>query len=132
MDTPPPAPPPPPPAAPVPTAVAPTGEDNTIAIVAYLTLIGFIIAIIMYGNKKSPLGAFHLRQTLGLFISWFVLCMPMAIPLLNLLYLFLWIPIMITMFVFVIMGIIAAVNRQMKPLPLVGPLYQKWFANAFT
>ncbi len=41
------------------------GEDKTVAIVAYLTLIGFIIAIILNGQKKTALGAFHLRQMLG-------------------------------------------------------------------
>jgi uncharacterized membrane protein len=30
-----------------------------------------------------------------------------------------------------IMGFIAAVNGQMKPMPVVGPLYQKWFGTAF-
>jgi hypothetical protein len=29
------------------------------------------------------------------------------------------------------MGFIAAVNGQMKPMPVVGELYQKWFGTAF-
>ena len=41
------------------------GEDKMVAIVAYLTLIGFIVAIIIHMNKKTKLGAFHLRQMLG-------------------------------------------------------------------
>ncbi|HVU16274.1 MAG TPA: hypothetical protein VHD32_05095 [Candidatus Didemnitutus sp.] len=129
--TPPPAPPPPPPAA-APVATAPAGEDKTVAIIAYITLIGFIIAIIMHGNKKTQLGSYHLRQALGLLLTGFVVCFPLVIPLLNIAYLFLMPFIGLGMFVLVILGLISAVNGQMKPVPLVGPLYQKWFATAFT
>jgi uncharacterized membrane protein len=41
-------------------------------------------------------------------------------PLLGLFFLVLW-----------IMGLIAAINGQHKPLPLVGEYFQKWFANIF-
>src|SRR5688500_4741815 len=44
-------------------------EDKTIAIVSYLTLIGFIVALILHGNKKTRLGAYHLRQSLGLMLT---------------------------------------------------------------
>lgn len=39
--------------------------------------------------------------------------------------------VMIGLFVFWVMGLIAAVNGQQKPMPLVGEHYQKWFAGAF-
>jgi hypothetical protein len=29
------------------------------------------------------------------------------------------------------MGLIAAINGQMKPMPVVGPLYQTWFGTTF-
>jgi uncharacterized membrane protein len=35
------------------------------------------------------------------------------------------------MFVLWVLGMIAAVKGEMKPMPLVGPLYQKWFGNLF-
>jgi len=97
-----------------------TTEDKTVAILSYITLIGFIVAIVMNSNKKTQLGAFHLRQMLGLFLTGF-LCI---IPLLNIL-------ILICLFVFWIMGLMSAIQGQMKPVPLVGKLYQKWFGNAF-
>ena len=64
----------PPPAQPpqptIPTTPAATGgEDKTVAIIAYLTLIGFIVAIIVHMNKKTKLGAFHLRQMLGFLLT---------------------------------------------------------------
>jgi uncharacterized membrane protein len=105
-----------PPAQP-PAAVA---EDKTVAVVSYLTLIGFIVAIVLHSNKKTKLGAFHLRQTLGLFLT----SLLGIIPILG------WI-LLIVLVVFWVMGLIAAINGQMKPMPVVGPLYQKWFGNLF-
>jgi hypothetical protein len=52
---------------PAPPALA--GEDKTVAIVAYLTLIGFFVALIIHTNKKTKLGAFHLRQMLGFILT---------------------------------------------------------------
>lgn len=120
--------PPTPPAAPAPAA--PASEDRTVAILAYITIIGFIIAIVMHGSKKTPLGAFHLRQALGLFLTGFVCWIVLLIiPVVG------WILlpfVMLGIFVLAIMGLIAAAGGQQKPVPLLGDKYQKWFGNAFT
>ncbi|HVU28255.1 MAG TPA: DUF4870 domain-containing protein [Verrucomicrobiae bacterium] len=103
-------------------------EDKTVAIVAYLTLIGFIAAIIIHSNKKTKLGAFHLRQMLGFIISWLAVIVLLFIPFIG----WILIPVFyIFMFICWIMGFIAAINGQMKPMPLVGPMYQKWFGTTF-
>ena len=47
---------PPPPSPPAPPASG--GEDKTVAIIAYITLIGFIVAIIIHMNKKTKLARF--------------------------------------------------------------------------
>lgn len=108
-------------------------EDRTVAILSYLTLIGFIIALVMHGSKKTALGAFHLRQNLGLIITWFALCivsfMLMIIPFIGwLLSMVVWVGLLVLF----IMGLISAAQGQQKPLPLVGEHYQKWFGGAFT
>ena len=110
----------------------PVVEDRTVAILAYITLIGFIVAIVIHSNKKTQLGAFHLRQVLGLIVSGlaFGVCAFVLafIPIIG------WLAIMagwIAMLVFVVMGFISAATGQQKPLPLVGEHFQKWFANAF-
>ena len=112
-----------------------SGEDRTVAILSYITIIGFIAAIVVHSSKKTSLGAYHLRQCLGLFITAVVIwipCMIIAvIPVLNLLMVILWPVIGIALFVFWLMGLIAAINGQQKPMPLVGEHYQKWFAGAF-
>ncbi|HLZ53439.1 MAG TPA: DUF4870 domain-containing protein [Verrucomicrobiae bacterium] len=122
------------PAQPVtPASSSATGvEDKTVAIVAYLTLIGFIVAIIVHMNKKTKLGAFHLRQVLGYFLTTiavaFCQIILVFIPILGwLCILALW----ASMLVLWILGLVAAINGQMKPMPVVGPLYQKWFGTTF-
>jgi uncharacterized membrane protein len=123
MDTVPSASPLPPPA---PAVVA--SEDKTVAIVAYFTLIGFIVAIVLHGNKKTKLGAYHLRQMLGLILTSFAAGIIMAIPVLGWL---LIIPLWIFLLVLWIPGLMAAINGQMKPTLLLGEHYQKWFGTAF-
>jgi uncharacterized membrane protein len=104
------------------------GEDKTVAIIAYLTLIGFIAAAIIHSSKKTKLGAFHLRQMLGFILTTFAVVVLIVIPIVG----WLLIPVFyVGMLVFWVMGLIAAINGQMKPMPVVGPLYQKWFGNAF-
>jgi len=114
---------------PVTAPVAPASEDNTVAIVAYITIIGFIVAIIMHGKNKTALGAFHLRQALGLFITWFVGSLILgAIPVIGWT---LWPFFSVAMFVIAIIGLLNAVNRVHKPLPVLGSKYAEWFSGAF-
>jgi uncharacterized membrane protein len=108
-------------------------EDRTVAILSYITLIGFIIAIVLHSSKKTQLGAFHLRQVLGLFVTGFIfgLCaiVLVFIPIIGWLAIFAgW----VTLVTFVIMGLIAAVGGKQKPVPLLGKHYQKWFGTTFT
>jgi uncharacterized membrane protein len=119
-------PPPPPPA-------AAAGEDRTVAILSYITIIGFVVAIVMHGSKKTALGSFHLRQALGIFLTGLV-CWPLNIvlafiPILG------WLCILGIVFGLIalwIMGLIGAASGQLKPVPVLGDKYQQWFSNAFT
>jgi uncharacterized membrane protein len=111
-----------------PPPVVSTTEDKTVAILSYITLFGFIAAVVIHSNKKTQLGAFHLRQTLGFFITGFAAIILVVIPILGLLLL----PLFgLAMFVLWLLGLLSAVKGEMKPMPFVGPLYQKWFGNAF-
>lgn len=110
----------------------PVGEDRTVAILSYITIIGFIIAIVMHGSSKTRLGAYHLRQCLGLFIAGVVFSvlgtMIAMIPLLG------WLVLLagwLGLFVLWLLGLIAAINGQLKPMPLLGENCQKWFSGAF-
>ena len=103
-------------------------DQKTISWVSYITLVGWIIAIISYNgsNDKSSLARFHLRQSLGLmltaiaiyfatiFLSFMISFFAMLLSLLNIGVLILW-----------VLGLIAAVNGEEKPVPLLGDLYQR-------
>jgi len=94
-----------------------SAEDKTVAIVSYITVIGWIVAIVLHSNNKTELGAFHLRQALGLFLTGVILW---------------WIPIVgwilnIVVFIFWILGLIYAIQGDKKAVPLVGDFYQNIF-----
>lgn len=94
-----------------------SSEDKTVAIVCYIYFIGWIIALILHNNNKTSLGAFHLRQSLGLFLTSLILW---------------WIPIVgwilnIVVFIFWLIGLINAIQGEEKPVPIVGDLYQDLF-----
>jgi len=103
---------------------------KTVAIISYITIIGFIIAIVMHNDNKnkSELGAFHIRQALGIFITGFSLMIISLIfaniPGLNWIIAILAQISYIGLFVFWILGLIAAVNAEKKALPLIGDFYQ--------
>jgi len=120
-----------------------TNFDKTIGIVAHMTLIGWIIALVMNGEKKGEekaFGAFYLRQVLGIFIlgigTWLIMMILafilIQIPAIG--------PIMILLFSLAIYGglltlwilsLIGAVNGQKKELPLLGSMIQKMLGTAF-
>ena len=101
-------------------------SDNgkTVAIVSYLTIIGWIIAYVMYGNKKQQLSAYHIRQSLGIMITgvlFYVLqFMLLFVPFIGWLISLIMIPLGLLLFVAWIMGLIAAINGEEKPVPYIG------------
>ena len=122
------------------TATPPAAkEDTTIALLAYITplffIVGIVIPIVMHSNKKTALGAFHLRQVLGMILTSLVIWIPFMIiafiPFVNLLLIVLWPLVGISFLVLWIMGLLSAINGQQKPHPVVGEQYQKLLANAF-
>ena len=46
-------------------------QNKNAAIVAYLTIIGSVIAIFMNSENKSSFASFHIRQALGIFLTFF-------------------------------------------------------------
>ena len=101
-------------------------EGKNIAIIAYLTIIGLIIAFVMNNEKKNAFASFHIRQSLGIGLIALALIVINIIPILgwiisffgSFLILFLW-----------IMGLVNAVNSKEKPVPLFGKNFEEWFKN---
>ena len=105
----------------------PQGDNGqAVAIVAYFSLIGFIVAYVMHSNNKTTLGAYHLRQALGIMLTGLVIYVVLLITIVGILA----IPFVgIGILVLWIIGLISAINKQEKPVPLLGAFYQKTFAG---
>lgn len=103
-------------------------EDKTVAIISYVTIIGFIAAIFMHQSNKTQLGAFHLRQVLGIVLTGVVGGMVGVVPILGWIVCFF---LVICLFVLWLLGLISALRGDMRPVPILGEHYQRWFAGAF-
>jgi uncharacterized membrane protein len=103
-------------------------EDRTVAIVSYLTLIGFIVAIFLHQNHKTEVGAFHLRQMLGLLLTSAAASVCAIVPILGWLA---WMLVLLGLFPLWFIGLLAAVRGDMRPVPILGTQFQRWFAGAF-
>jgi uncharacterized membrane protein len=91
-------------------------DGKTKAIVAHLTLIGWIIALVLNSQEKDEYASFYIRQMLGLII----LNLVWIIPILG------WI-VGLVVLVFWVMSIIGAASGEQKLLPVVGQYFQDWF-----
>ena len=114
---------------PTPTPAASGTDGKTIAIISYFTWIGWIIAFVMYNSNKSQLAAYHLRQSLALMILsvvvYIIQIMLIFIPFLG------W-PVAILLWICLgvlwILGLVAAVNGEEKPMPVIGSSAQSIFS----
>ncbi len=114
--------------APASAAALTAAEDKTVAILSYITIIGFIAAIIMHQNHKTQLGAFHLRQMLGMALTATAGAVFAVVPILGWI---VWALVVIGLFFLWIFGLLSAIKGHMRPVPLLGEHYQKWFAGVF-
>jgi uncharacterized membrane protein len=129
------------------TLDSPTGngqiEDKTVGILAYVTLIGFIIALVLNQNKtgeEKRFGAFHLRQALGLIIVAVGIFIVVAIltyilgmisfgllAIVSLLSTLIWLGFL----ALIILGIVNAANGTFKEIPVIGSISTKMLGKAF-
>ncbi|QXV65647.1 DUF4870 domain-containing protein [Mucilaginibacter achroorhodeus] len=105
-------------------------SNKTLAIVSYITIIGWIIAYLEFKKReqKSELVNYHLGQSLGLIILSFALgiLMSILIAIIPGLYIVSGIVGLAT-FILMLLGIVAANNEAVKPLPIVGKLFEGRF-----
>jgi len=101
-----------------------TDIDKTTAIIAYITLIGLIIAYVQNKDKKNAFVAYHIRQSLGLICTSFALSIINIVPILG------WIVSslgFVLLLVLWILGLMNALNGQEKPVMILGEHFNKWF-----
>lgn len=100
-------------------------QNKNAAIVAYLTIIGTVIAIFMNNENKSSFASFHIRQALGIFLTFFALGYPVG-------YFDSWMissAFYVFFFILWIYGFMGALNNEEKKVPLLGDFYQNIFKS---
>lgn len=99
-------------------------EGKTTAIIAYITIIGLIIAFVKNNEVKDPFASFHIRQMLGISITGLAFTFINIIPILGTLISLLGTLLIVVLWV---MGLISAINGEEKQVPILGKYYQEWF-----
>ncbi len=101
-------------------------KGKTAATVAYFTIFGTVIAIFLnQDEKKSDFASAHIRQAMGLFLSFFMLGYFVGYfnswAVSSAFYLF--------FFILWMFGFINALQGEKKPVPLVGEFFQNLFKS---
>lgn len=118
----------------------PATSDNgkTAGIISYFTIFGWLIAFFaMHQNNKTALGSYQLRQTLllhivSLVVSWLFGIIFTAVFFssgllgLGLVSTLIW-AVRVVFIILWLVGLIGAVNGEMKPIPVIGERAQTMF-----
>lgn len=100
-------------------------EGKAAAIVAYLTIIGTIVAYFMNNDSKNPFASFHIRQALGIHITFYLLGILVSA-------FDTWM-ISSAFYIFILIlwgyGLITAIQGDEKETPVLGAYFQKWFST---
>lgn len=99
-------------------------SEKTLAFISYLYLIGLLIAY-LNNKQKNPTVSFHIRQSLGLWLSFFLLGYFVGSFDSWMITLSFWGCFAALIFY----GISTALSGETVPVPFVGKLYQKLFKN---
>lgn len=100
-------------------------EGKGLAIISYLTIIGTIIAFFMNNEKKNAFAAFHTRQALGLWLTYFIVAWAVS----GFDNWFATLGFWLFFGILFIYGFINAVAGRPQEVPVLGSLFQKWFAS---
>ncbi|MDL2142113.1 MULTISPECIES: membrane protein [Flavobacterium] len=98
-------------------------KGKPIAITSYILIIGVLIAMSMNSEDKNSFASFHIRQALGLSLTF----ISFGAIISNFDSFFITFPMWICISILWTYGIFTAIQGQTKPIPLVGELFQKWF-----
>jgi uncharacterized membrane protein len=100
-------------------------EGKTAAITSYILFIGVLIAMSMNSESKNSFASFHIRQALGISLTFISLGLIIS----NFDSLMISAPMWISVSVLWSYGIFSAINGTTKPIPLLGNYFQKWFKS---
>ena len=100
-------------------------SGKTSALISYFWLIGVIIAYNSNADTKSQFAYFHIRQSLGLWLTLMVLGYTVG----HFDNLQITISFWMAFGILFIYGFSTALSEKMIPIPLVGKFYQNAFKN---
>lgn len=114
-------------------------DGKTRAIVAHITWVGWLIAMIVNNEEKDELASYYLRQQLGLILT--VICysvgvfsimmvvglIPFVNILMGLLVLLLNVVVGVGSFVCWLISLLGAISGEEREIPWLGKYYQQWF-----
>ena len=96
-----------------------------VAITSYILGVGVFIAMSMNSEDKNKFASFHIRQGLGITITFVSLGLIVS----NFDSLLISFPMWIFIYALWFYGIFTAIKGQTKPIPLLGIYFQKWLKN---
>ncbi len=100
-------------------------EGKIAAITSYVLIVGVFIAMSMNSESKNSFASFHIRQALGISLTFISLGLIIS----NFDSLMISAPMWIFVSVLWSYGIFSAINGTIKPMPILGNYFQKWFKN---
>jgi uncharacterized membrane protein len=98
---------------------------KTAAITSYILGIGVFIAMSMNAEDKNEFASFHIRQGLGLTLTFISLGLIIS----NFDSLMISAPMWVFISVLWSYGIFSAIKGETKPVPLLGIYFQKWLKS---
>ena len=100
-------------------------EGKTIAIMSYILVVGVLIAMSMNAENKNTFASFHIRQALGISLTFISLGLIIS----NFDSMMISLPMWVFVSILWTYGIFSAIKGDTKPMPLLGNFFQKWFSS---
>lgn len=97
-----------------------------IAVISYLTLVGWVVALVSNSKDKNTFAGFHIRQSLGILGLFVVANIVLVIPILGwVVSVAAWLLAIVLWFI----GFVDAFGERTNPVPVLGEKFQEWFAS---
>lgn len=98
-------------------------EGRTTAIIAYMTIVGALIAITMNLEPGHSFARFHTRQAFGLHLTFLGIALFLSVWFNK----YAWYGLYLGYIVYWFYGFLGALANKENAVPVLGPYFQKWF-----
>lgn len=100
-------------------------EGKTLAWISYLPVFGIVIAYFLNNDRKNEFTSFHIRQSIGIWLFYFICAISVSNFDSSMLRLSLWIGFGSLL----LYGLLNALIGKAQTVPMIGYFFQKWFYN---